>query len=462
MRESSPMDIVVFGPLRSGTTMIADLLTVKGRSLVLSEPDLHVPWHERTVQRLHRIYRDVGLAVPATPPERVPETRAYVDWFADNVLPQLEQLDLWGIKMVDFYQWRKLYERFPPRRTVLVTRDLRAVALSSLDLIGRSWVAFQGGTRLRDEAWVMAQLAYDMHELAAMAKLPHLHLRYRDFVSDEACRERLRRFAGLERFGEDRFNLDAEDDRRAAWEKEKHGGEVSENSRDRYLEEPDGPMKAMAERLWRCLPAFAERFGHDLPDNPVADHPFAACPEDGSNPVDRVRDVETWDGVGPGHLEPAFARRIARIHAGNSIARPARVLDLFCGAPALRFLLKKGSSYRGADVARRYDDCETIDLGTMTLPGRRDADVVTVLGALEYLDDLKGFLGALAAYGVPILASYHASDDTGGTDRAALGWRNHLGRAELTEAFAAAGLETQTVWAFDGRQSLIKATPASR
>lgn len=32
MREASPMDILVYGPLRSGTT----LLTVKGRSLVIS------------------------------------------------------------------------------------------------------------------------------------------------------------------------------------------------------------------------------------------------------------------------------------------------------------------------------------------------------------------------------------------------------------------------------------------
>ena len=34
------MDIAVMGMMRSGTTLVADLLTVPGRSLVLNEPYL--------------------------------------------------------------------------------------------------------------------------------------------------------------------------------------------------------------------------------------------------------------------------------------------------------------------------------------------------------------------------------------------------------------------------------------
>ena len=173
----------------------------------------------------------------------------------------------------------------------------------------------------------------------------------------------------------------------------------------------------------------------------------------------REDDVENWNGAGPSRLEPVFARRAARIRIGDVLARPCRVLDLFCGAPAMRFMLKQGSVYRGADVASRFEGCETIDLKKMILPPRRDSEIVTITGALEYLDDLHGFLTALAAEGATVLASYHASDDTRGTERTALGWKNHLSRHDLVEAFQSAGYRAEVQWAFDGRQSLVKASP---
>lgn len=151
MRQQPSMDIAICGPLRSGTTLLADLLTVKGKSLVISEPDLHVVWHGRTAERLHKLFGDVGLDVTSEPTQRNGK-QTYIDWFSDNIVPQLECLDLWGVKQVDFYQWEKLFKRFPPRRMVLVSRDLRDVAISSYDLIGRSLVAFPGGKLLRDEA----------------------------------------------------------------------------------------------------------------------------------------------------------------------------------------------------------------------------------------------------------------------------------------------------------------------
>ncbi len=72
---------------------------------------------------------------------------------------------------------------------MLVGRDLRDVAISSYDLIGRSLMAFPGGKLLRDEAWVLTLLAYDMHELQSLAKLPHMHLRYEDFVAEVSARD---------------------------------------------------------------------------------------------------------------------------------------------------------------------------------------------------------------------------------------------------------------------------------
>jgi len=460
VREPPAMDLCICGPLRSGTTMLADLLTVKGKSLVMSEPDFHVPWHGRTIERLHKLYGDVGLDIAPAPPVSDPLRRVYVDWFTENVLPQLQRLDLWGVKQVDFHDWEKLFKRFPPRRLVLVTRDLRDVSISALDLIARSLVAFPGGKRLRDEAWVLARLASDMHELRAMTKHPHLHIRYEDFVSESSVRERLRQFAGLDAFGKDHFNLDGENLQRSEWEKKKHGGKVTTAALGRFGSEPEGPTKGRADRLWRVLAPLSKGFGYDMPDAPVDGHAFVRMGEDDPNPVDRAQVIDAWNAKGPDTLEPAFALRTARIAAAQSLVKPCRVLDLFCGAPALRYLLKSGSVHRGADLALRYDGCEVFDLEALQLPPKQDSEIVTVLGALEYLPRLPGFLAALRALDAPILASYRAADDTPGTDRKALGWRNHLGRREISDMFTQAGFKTEIRWAFDGRQSLIKAVAA--
>jgi len=131
---------------------LCDLLTVKGKALVISEPDLHVEWHGRTVDRLHKLFQDVKLNVASETPARGKVRRRYIDWFAENIVPQLGGLYLWGVKQVDFFRWNVLFKRFPPRRLVIVSRDLRDVSISALDLIGRSLVAFPGGKNLRDEA----------------------------------------------------------------------------------------------------------------------------------------------------------------------------------------------------------------------------------------------------------------------------------------------------------------------
>lgn len=181
--------------------------------------------------------------------------------------------------------------------------------------------------------------------------------------------------------------------------------------------------------------------------------------KEGANPIHYAKDVLAWNGKGPSLLEPAFALRAARIAASQSLVKPCAVLDLFCGAPALRFMLKQGSTYRGADLTSRFQSCEVFDLKTLQLPKQGTAEVITLLGAMEYLPALPKFLAALRGLQTPVLASYHSADDTPGIDRKALGWVNHLTRQELSEVFTQAGFTTDIRWAFDGRQSLIKATP---
>ena len=89
-----------------------------------------------------------------------------------------------------------------------------------------------------------------------------------------------------------------------------------------------------------------------------------------------------------------------------------------------------------------------------------EATLVTALGLLEYLDDLPGFLARLRGFDRPTVATYHAADDTPGVERTALGWQNHMTRAEFLSMCQSAGFDISARWVFDGHQSLFHLRPS--
>jgi hypothetical protein len=450
------MGVAVYGLMRSGTTLVADLLTLRGTSLVISEPDLFVDWHPRTVGRIDELIRTFGLPVGEAVPRREAYGR-YQDYFDGELVPKLAGLELWGIKQVDFREWQGHFERYRPRRLVLCVRDLRDVALSAIDLICRQKLAFPGRRRLRDEAWILARLCHDVQELMAMRALPHHVVRYEDLVADPAAQRRLADFVGLRELGSERLNLQGEAPERSKWEISKHGGAISGKSVARHRAEPAGPARAMAERLWRLLPEYSEAFKYPTPpaEAVLREHPFSRTRRDGEDPVPWHR-LNSWNWRGPETLEPTFARRAARILAARNIPPGSVVLDLDGDVPALRHLLPEGCRYVASRLADRGPRPSITSKAAGAPQGSRPVTLVTALGTAEYAQDLPEFLRQLRDYDLPVLLSYHATEDTAGVDRGALGWVNHLSREELLAAFAAAGFRASAAWAFDGRQSLFR------
>ena len=453
-----PMGVAVMGLMRTGTTLVCDLLTVKGRSLMISEPNLLGRWDAPLQVKLHQLYRDVGLEIGEPPPAGTYPTN--IEYFNEAVLPELKPLQFWGVKYVDLAGWRRLFRAYRPQKLILCVRDLRAVAISALELANRMGLVFGDRRHLRDEAWVFARLAYSVHELMAMRQLPHLALRYEDLVDDPATLDRLAAFAGLEKLGEDRFNLLIEAGTRSKWELSKHGKEISKKALDRFDGEPPGPMRSMAERLWRLLPEYSLAFGYDVPKPAlrVAQHDFKLHVMPGENPI-TYRDVETWDWRGPEQLEPVFGRRRARALLARNLKPDAVVLDLGCGSAAMRKLLPAGCSHLPADLVRRAPLFTVADFYAGELPAANEATHIAALGVLEYAEDLPHLLMALRGYNRPVFVSYYATDDTGDLDRPALGWKNGLKRNELMRAFIAAGFQPQAKFAFDGKQSLFRLIP---
>ncbi len=453
------MDVAVFGLMRSGTTLVGDLLSTRGATMLLNEPDLFAPWHEPTVERLHRTLLDAGFDLPLDAPRRQ-GGETYTTYLERDLLPQLQALDLWGVKQVNFYQWQNLFQSFPPDKLILCLRDLRDVVVSSADLICRGGVAFPGVRRLRDEAWIMSRLIYGAHELLAMAQLPHLAVRYEDLVTDTSTQQRLADFAGVEQLSDERLSLKNEASGKSAWELEKHGTGISTQSLSRYEAIPHSTLKSLADRVWRLLPAYSRAFGYEMPgpNESVVDHPFSAATGQGANPVDPNLD-NTWNWRGPDTLEPVFSQRRARIMAAKNIPKGSAVLDLGCAVPALRYLLLEGCSYQPSDYLARDPSYHVWDpFGEFDLSAP-ESNLLTAFGLLELQSDLPDFLRRVRAAERPLLVNYHASDDTPVSDPAAFGWRNHLDRHELVTCFAEADFRVSPLWAFDGQQSLFRLQP---
>jgi hypothetical protein len=455
----TPMGVAVMGLMRTGTTLVSDLLTRRGRSLVVSEPNLMGLWDAPLQLKLGRLYREFGLELPALLP-KTGEYRTNIEYFDQVVLPELKPLELWGIKCVDLFGWQRLLRIYPPQKLVLCVRDLRAVTISALELVNRMGLVFTDTKRMRDEAWIFARIAYTVQELMALRALPHMVLRYEDLVADPAARDRLAAYCGLDRLGEERLNLAIERETRSGWELAKHGKEITRKALDRYEDEPEGPMRSMAERIWRMFPEYSLAFGYDVPAPKlrIRRHDFCLGSDPGINRI-KFQDTEVWNWRGPKQLEPVFGRRRARMIVAANLKPGAVLLDLGCGTAAMRKMLSKASSHLPADVAVRAPLFVTSDIYRGELPPGGEATHVAALGVLEYVDDLEDFLKGLRAYNLPIFVSYYATDDTGDVDRESLGWKNAYRRNELMRMFIAAGFQPAPKWAFDGLQSLFRLIP---
>ena len=457
----SGMAIAIMGLMRTGSTLVTDMLSQRGRSLILSEPNILGMWSPNTVERIHKLALNNGLDPGAEmpTPEQWPR---YQNYFDAVLLPQLARLPLWGVKYVDLTDWRLTFERYPPRRMILTVRDLRDVVISAIDRIGHLRLAFYGRRHMRDEAWVMANIAYNVHELMALRQRPHLLARYEDVVKDPGLRQRIVEYAGLDSAAGTRENLEAAGFVRQ-WEMNKHGGAVTTKSVGRYASEPPGPVKALAERVWRLLPEYSEAFGFEVPPSEtwIRGHEFQRQPGSDANPVDYPKSESAlWPG--PAKLEPCFQLRHARLAFAKRLPEDAVAIDLACGTPALSVMLPAGRRHIPVDMAERGQHYRVAPLHEGKFPKVPEATVLLALHVLEFLDaDLPRLMRRLRAYNLPIVTTYHATDDTEGVDREALGWVNHLSRGQLVAAFRKAGFAVKARWAADGPQSFFHLRPIS-
>ena len=113
--------------------------------------------------------------------------------------------------------------------------------------------------------------------------------------------------------------------------------------------------------------------------------------------------------------------------AATYIPKGTKVLDIGCGAMALKAALPQGCNYTGTDVVERAPGTLVIDLNRKEFP-QGQYDWVTFLGVLEYIHEPAWPLKQAAAIAPHLLLTY-CCDITQGQAvelRRSMGWVNDL------------------------------------
>ena len=100
------------------------------------------------------------------------------------------------------------------------------------------------------------------------------------------------------------------------------------------------------------------------------------------------------------------------------------MLDLAAAECRSDGFLPNGCSYQGCDLVERDTGTVICDFNAGEFPTQAagEADIIVMLGVLEYIVDVESFFTHLRFCKHDVVLSYCATDLTGGVDRAALGW----------------------------------------
>jgi hypothetical protein len=122
--------------------------------------------------------------------------------------------------------------------------------------------------------------------------------------------------------------------------------------------------------------------------------------------AEQATDVDRWSNRES--FPPQWAYRASL--AAQMIAAHSRVLDIGAGAMDLEKVLPEGCEYQPSDLVSRDERTIVCDLNKGEFPQGAAADVVTVLGVLEYITEPLELLRKVRALNRPLVCSYSITD----------------------------------------------------
>ncbi|KQY99748.1 hypothetical protein ASD45_02275 [Pseudolabrys sp. Root1462] len=161
----------------------------------------------------------------------------------------------------------------------------------------------------------------------------------------------------------------------------------------------------------------------------------------------------------PSKLDPRAQLAAQFIPAG------ARILDLGGGGgDTLRDMVPFGCSYEAVDRLAHDKGSLIHDLTGAEFPTKAatECDIVVMLGVLEKIADLEALFTHLRFCARDVILSYGPTNLVGGEERAARGFVNHLGYADLITLFDRYGFRVECTAPVSDCEMLMRLTPSGR
>jgi hypothetical protein len=256
--ECGLVDLLIVGPARSGTTMLANLLTSPPNRWVLVEPGITRGGMGEVVRQ------EAGLFGWKYERNVWHEQETSEERFARVLYGRLKQLDRWGVKEVNMHGIADLISTYRPRHIVISVRDIRACAISvrqKEDLQGT--IAGQALVPKSDE-WLQRRLLDGAEAALRLANEPPQGskvtvVRYEDFVASADARASLARTLDWPLDGDPSSTLDLFG---RSYEVQRHGNNVGMSSVSRWRRETEPEMLAFAEGLAADAARYQAAFGY--------------------------------------------------------------------------------------------------------------------------------------------------------------------------------------------------------
>ena len=166
--------------------------------------------------------------------------------------------------------------------------------------------------------------------------------------------------------------------------------------------------------------------------------------------VNRNLALETLPDVLRQSLTLAAERDPRAELAAQFIPAGSRVLDLSFGT-TLERSLPNGCGYRRCDVDTEFPT-----------KAAAKSDIIVMLGTLEQIADVESLFTHLRFCKQDVVLSYCATDRCGASERAALGFANHLSFYDLALLFDRYGFRIECTAPIDDTQTLMRLTPTDR
>jgi hypothetical protein len=247
---------------RTGSTLLAELLTSLPHSLVFHEPELAQNRLRVDARLVGELLRR-GIDLEAFRRRWGGRARFLsLGAFKYELLPELTaQIGQIGVKEVAHDHWRRYLYHFPDMKTLLTARDPRDVYLSVHQR------RLEGKASWRGEftpAALAAELDRQFHyQVEMFESTESLKVRYEDLCIDDAIYERVKAFIAspIPGTGVVGGHLAATPNRQN--EMALHGGEVTTRRVNRFKDEPDEGLRKEAQLTLELMPEYCRFWGYE-------------------------------------------------------------------------------------------------------------------------------------------------------------------------------------------------------